>query len=364
LKRLAAALAAALIALFYVGTAGVVFYAGYARAGIIMSPNDNMGPGMGPVVNESLIPAPATGFTTSRQLAIPCQTTNPLYCWGLEPTQYSDVGDFRTICAYSHMLFDDPLVWPGQPRKSHLHVFFGNTSTNANSTTTTLGAAPSTCHGGTDNRSSYWVPALVDTRTGKPMQPIENLIYYKSDKWDFNPIPTSLAAVPQGLRMIAGSAMGNPTTPSTGYDYKCNGNLPSYSSLPSCAAGAQLWMNLSFPRCWDGVNHDSANHKDHMAFPSAGACPGTHPVKLPHIAYVIKYQIPEANMGPYLRLSSDMYADNLAGGYSFHGDYIMQWKPEVMQQIMDGCINAYRDCHADALGNAPSPGAPAGYMLY
>jgi hypothetical protein len=37
----------------------------------------------------------------------------------------------RTACQFSHMAFDDPIVYPGQPGKSHLHVFFGNTGTNA-----------------------------------------------------------------------------------------------------------------------------------------------------------------------------------------------------------------------------------------
>lgn len=47
-------------------------------------------------------------------------------------------------------------------------------------------------------------------------------------------------------------------------------------------------MNYS---CWDGKNLDSANHKDHVAYPSSGSfesngpCPSTHPVKIPQILY-------------------------------------------------------------------------------
>ena len=46
----------------------------------------------------------------------------------------SDIGAFRIPCAYSHMAFDDPIVYPGRPGAAHLHTFFGNTGTNAAST--------------------------------------------------------------------------------------------------------------------------------------------------------------------------------------------------------------------------------------
>jgi hypothetical protein len=43
------------------------------------------------------------------------------------------------------------------------------------------------------------------------------------------------------------------------------------------------------PTCWDGVNLDSPNHREHVAYPetgtfeSGGKCPATHPVRLPQI---------------------------------------------------------------------------------
>ena len=48
------------------------------------------------------------------------------------------VPQFLVECDYSHMAEDDPIVYPGAPGASHLHVFFGNTSTNANSTVKSL----------------------------------------------------------------------------------------------------------------------------------------------------------------------------------------------------------------------------------
>jgi len=49
--------------------------------------------------------------------------------------------------------------------------------------------------------------------------------------------------------------------------------------------------NVLYPTCWNGKDLDSPNHKDHVAYPSAGPstflstgnCPSTHPVKIPQL---------------------------------------------------------------------------------
>lgn len=58
---------------------------------------------------------------------------------------------------------------------------------------------------------------------------------------------------------------------------------------------------MSFPtthrlrRCWDGVNVDSPDHKAHVAYPTigsfetTGACPSTHPVRLPQLMYEVMW---------------------------------------------------------------------------
>ena len=70
--------------------------------------------------------------------------------WGsgaIPPSASPDVvGAFRFICNAGQLLKDDPIVYPGQPGKSHLHQFYGNTGANANSTYASLrGAGSSTC---------------------------------------------------------------------------------------------------------------------------------------------------------------------------------------------------------------------------
>jgi hypothetical protein len=71
-------------------------------------------------------------------------------------------GAFRTHCIESHLAEDDPLVWPGEPGQSHLHVFFGNPNVDAYTTSESLlDAEQTTCDGVSVNKSGYWVPALL-----------------------------------------------------------------------------------------------------------------------------------------------------------------------------------------------------------
>ena len=88
-------------------------------------------------------------------------------------------GNFRTICSFSHLSFDDPIVYPGQPGLSHLQMFFGNTLTDAYSTYQSLRTTGGgTCQGGPVNRSAYWAPALLNA-AGQVLVPDTMIVYYK-----------------------------------------------------------------------------------------------------------------------------------------------------------------------------------------
>ena len=296
-------------------------------------------------------------------------TQNPVDGWSqdmLIPTTEvapsSDIGAFRTGCQAVKYAFDDPIVYPGQPGKSHLHTFFGNTWIDAYSTAESLASTGnSTCRGGTINRSAYWVPSMIDTRTGAPLAPMfESNFYYKTG---YALPPSSITEVPLGLRMIAGDAKGNPTSPSQAAIYACvwkGGNSNWSSSIPTdCPGGDGSWliMGVDFPQCWDGLNLDSPDHKSHMANPvnvkanNTGNCPSTHPVALPQIAYQVLYQVRVTGETKYWRLSSDAYDATLPAGFSGHGDYMMAWKPEIVKVWTKNCDNAQKDCHSHLLGD-------------
>lgn len=106
-------------------------------------------------------------------------------------------GSLFSNCRFSHTAPDDPLVFPGQPGRSHLHTFFGNTSTNAHSTPRTPRRAGTTCRPRSDT-AAYSVPTLF--RNGREVRPPKAQVYYVLRG------RREMRAFPPGLRMIAGDA--------------------------------------------------------------------------------------------------------------------------------------------------------------
>src|SRR4051794_27463814 len=207
------------------------------------------------------------------------------------------VGAFRFICNAGQVLADDPIVYPGQPGKSHLHQFYGNTSANAYSTYSTLRQSGSSTCMSPLNRSAYWMPALLDGK-GNVVRPDYVAIYYKrrpaTDPVVSDPTnPTyegKAVPLPNGLRFIFGFNMLNPSDAPTGEAwFNCSGptavgghygNLPQ--ALANCPAGNRLGAVIEAPQCWDGKNLDSADHRSHVSYASYGTwgykrCDSAHP---------------------------------------------------------------------------------------
>ena len=261
------------------------------------------------------------------------------------------------------MSFDDPIVHPGQPGRSHLHTFFGNTGTDANSTAESLrSTGNSTCRGGIANRSAYWVPTLIDTRDHTPLKPDSFLAYYKHGSL---PGP-SVQPLPAGLRIVAGDPNASGPHPEVfSSRWKCIGgpnkqNDLYQASIGNCDVGAQLYQEVFFPQCWDGVNLDSPDHKSHMSYAvrvtnadggSTTQCPKTHPVALPQITFNVTYAVREKDAPLHWRLSSDAYSRTLPGGYSSHGDWFNGWRSDISTAFTRSCIEAQKDCHAHLLGD-------------
>jgi hypothetical protein len=324
------------------------FFSTVAQAGIVGAPNDAVGRGM-PAIDAGRLPAGAAGAA-----AMQVQATSD---YGVP----SDIGAFRVQCTLSHMAFNDPIVFPNQPNRSHLHAFFGNTGADAASTTSSLlTTGNSTCHGGVANRSAYWVPALIDTATGAPLTPRIIFVYYKQGYSIQDSRLINL--VPLGLKMIAGDATNTvdvkATVPWAGspYTWKCisisQGNpVAEGQQIPNCGLGTELWMSVTFPQCWDGANLDSPDHKSHMSYPVDGACPYTHPKALPEISYQVVYPVPAANVTTKWRLASDKYDESIPGGRSAHADYDMAWQKDIIDAAVRNCVQSRKDCHADLLGD-------------
>ncbi len=244
--------------------------------------------------------------------------------------------EFRVTCASSHRAGDDPIVFPGQAGVSHVHEFFGNRSTNANSTTTSLKAATTNCNPVAD-LSAYWVPTVY--KNGQPVAPESVTVYYQGIH-DM----AQAKAPPQGLRYVVGNSKAASPAENPAARWSCTTQSPSSPNFMNCPAGTKLETYLDFPTCWDGRNLDSANHRDHVVF-WAGSCPSTHPVVLPRVELLITYPV----NGGGLSLGGTVNGVNTtnAPGYTFHGDFMNAWDPNELQRRMTNCINPGRKCGND-----------------
>lgn len=276
------------------------------------------------------------------------------------PSVSDGTGQFRTGCSAAFMDWIDPIMAPGKPGASHLHTFFGNTSVTANSNMGTLAAqGNSTCRAGTADRSSRWVPTMLDAKN-VPLVPVESSFYYKTG---YALPKEKIGALPKGLRMIAGDAKrSTPTGESYEWNayYVCDGEGEKSAGVKKCSG--ELWQVVVFPQCWDGVNLDSADHKSHMANPVGGACPASHPKAIPDITFNVRYVVPSGVDSSKWRLSSDTYLlsnPSALGGYSGHADWVNGWDEAVQKTWIDKCVRAGKDCQAHMLGDGRITGESA-----
>ncbi|SIP88202.1 F5/8 type C domain-containing protein [Cellulosimicrobium aquatile] len=263
--------------------------------------------------------------------------------WDDEVTHH----EFQANCSFSHFLPDDPIVFPGQPGKSHLHTFVGNRVTDAFTVPEDLFEnTGSTCTVPQDH-SSYWFPAIE--KNGVPIEPdIPLTIYYKSGIDDY----TKVRPFPPGLRFVAGDMMATydefRTAPGAVEGWECGDISKSWDIPAHCPEGTELNIRYQAPSCWDGMHLSpdaSAHmgHGTHMAYPVDGQCPMTHPIAVPMIEFKIAWPV-----------SGDMSDVRLVSGsdQSWHYDFINGWEPEVLERLVEHCINGGLQCN------------PRGYDLY
>lgn len=291
-------------------------------------------------------------------------------------------GQFRLLCAVSHFSYNDPILFPDQPGASHLHMYFGNETVEADTTAESqLEAGGGTCQSGPLNRSGYWMPALLSGPNGPERQvviPKTITLYYKSHR------PDEVNLFPVGTQLLAGNVGSDgsalPSFPqgrahlswgcydrSRGLAVDLRSTIPGTNGTSPCSDGWDIQATLQFPQCL-AVDTDgepvltSDDHQSHTIRlgsssqwgPQTRACPASHPYRVPQISYLVRWANPQGDGETLWRLSSDVGADDTFvehPGGSLHGDWLGGWHEGSQQAWLDGCfLNEPRNCSQGQTG--------------
>lgn len=231
---------------------------------------------------------------------------------------------FLVECLYSHAAADDPIVYPGQPGHSHLHMFFGNTEVDAFTTVESLRNGDTTCDQPLD-KAAYWAPALL--RGAEVLTPVKSTAYYRPGQ---GVEPSTVQPFPEGLVMIGGNSGATGEQPLSVVAWGCGAGIERAVRPPECARGRNLRLLVTFPDCWDGAHLDSDDHHAHVAYSSRGACPPGFPVAITQLQFSVEYPVWGSTDG--LLLASGAVTTG-------HADFMNGWDQAKLASEVQLCLH-------------------------
>ncbi len=145
-------------------------------------------------------------------------------------------------------------------------------------------------------------------------------------------------------KSIGFNCMGNSVAPEGALKRH---SMPDKAKIDTCHEGIRA--ELQFPSCWNGMDTDSDNHTQHVAYPYLlrnGACPEGFDVRLPTIFYETIYN----TQGFIGQPGEFVFAQGDPTGNGYHGDFMNGWDEGVIQQFLEQCVGEagsgnQEDCH-------------------
>lgn len=364
-----------------------------------------------------VIASASTNSFTFTHTNLATSTAGPTGTTIAENAQTDADGKIRFLCSFSHLSYDDPILFPNRPGATHLHLFFGNRNTNYASTYATLRASGAgTCDGGPINRTAYWMPAMIDTSLNQVRIPIDFQWYYAVDRANLIVRRSSLCDGPPVGRVLQdGRAIACPQYPikrlergnaavfgfqtSTGNypsTYLCSGPTPctygnilehSYTcqtnaggiatgnsfrylyhrttpglglaSDSGCPTNGIVSLRTGNPGCWNGSHSgDFTNFAPHGDSGVDGTyCPATHPYAFMAFTVISTWHYTGgiATLSNW-QLSSDRFnGANFEAGESFHWDMLWAWEDAVQEHF-------HKNIHGMAPNQYSDSPAPPAYL--
>jgi hypothetical protein len=227
----------------------------------------------------------------------------------------------------------DPIVDFGGTAH-HMHDFYGNTTTNANSTYDTLLKGGTTCSKPED-KAAYWHPTVSWTpNRGKPktLTASQTFFYYRAGL----KAPASVEPFPAGLKIV--------TVQGKKVEWRCQNGTWSTTAPTRCDNGT-LVVRIFFPDCLavdstgkpltdtDPNDPNAIPHRSHMVEATSAGCPTTHPYPVPRLQtnFLFKNTILTTRGKP--TLSSGAYS-------TMHVDFFNAWVQPKLEDLVARCINA------------------------
>ncbi|PVI04340.1 hypothetical protein DM02DRAFT_556554 [Periconia macrospinosa] len=227
----------------------------------------------------------------------------------------------------------DPLVFPGQYDKSHLHSFFGSDAVTVNTKTSAELQKGCTNAENPNDLSTYWIPTPLFTKDGgKSYQPIPVMRF--SAYYNLGETPAEVA-IPQNLMMKAGDANAQTAEAMPAEakaSWSCEGDPASpadANGFPSKTCSTHLQQLLFFPNCVNEQTLETAYKSRDYGTPNW--CPKGSK-SMPQLRFSIRYDLRKVLPNGWSGTAPVKLA--CGNAYCSHGDFINGWTEDAAKNMI------------------------------